>query len=295
VELSRRRTASAPSLNENSILVELGDTGRHRAIRYVDISGGIPGDIGGAVEVVPGKTSPTAGFGIRRTHGIVDRLWFAPHRHDNAAFLIELDDHIRTFVHDPDVILRVDAHSMCLDKAIQALTDFSDVLAVLIEFEQTRCGTHKNAVCSGGYIYRSGPRVNEDVTLGVRGDAQNLAEVDVIRHLQKIGRRVVRDFGNRALREDRYATEKGSEHSNKLHSTGYDFICHVSTQREEVWIKLSFVCGCRSSFCTRQPVISAVKISFSLRQSMAWTVVNSFNCLPALPNRPRTLPSSSIL
>jgi hypothetical protein len=53
--------------------------------------------------------------------------------------------------------------------------------------------------------------------------------------------------------------------------------------------------GRNVSFCTRQLASSPTSSSFSLRQSIALTMLNSFGIRPALPNWPTTLPSSSSL
>src|ERR1700736_4682020 len=132
-ELARRRSLTAPSLYEDPVLIEFRHPRGHRSIGYEDIPGGVPSHVRGAGEIVPGKTSaPAPSLGIRRAHRIVDRLRFSAQGHHNAALGIKLDDHVGPFVHDPDVVLRVDAHGMRLDKPIKSLPDFADVLSVLI-------------------------------------------------------------------------------------------------------------------------------------------------------------------
>ena len=54
-------------------------------------------------------------------------------------------------------------------------------------------------------------------------------------------------------------------------------------------------CGFRMIFCARQAEISDTNSSFGLRQSISWMVLNSPSPLPALPNLPTIVPSSSIL
>src|SRR6185295_1665927 len=49
------------------------------------------------------------------------------------------------------------------------------------------------------------------------------------------------------------------------------------------------------TFCARQLQISPTIRSFSVRQSMALTMPNSFGSLPALPNLPATCPFSCSL
>ncbi len=66
-------------------------------------------------------------------------------------------------------------------EAVQALADLADVLAGLIEFEQAR-------VLAAG--------VNEDVALGVGGDADAFAQVQIGWKLQEVRHRIVGDLGH---------------------------------------------------------------------------------------------------
>ena len=67
-----------------------------------------------------------------------DRLRPSAEHHHDASLGVELDDHVRPLVDDPDVVLRVDAHGVRELEAVQALADLADVGAVLIELEQPR-------------------------------------------------------------------------------------------------------------------------------------------------------------
>src|ERR1700758_311536 len=138
-ELARRRSLAAPGLNEHAILIEFRHPRGYRAIGYEDIPGGVPSHIGRAEEIVPGETSAAApSLGVRRTNGIVDRLRFSAHGHHHAAFWIKFDDHVRAFIHYPDVVLRVDAHGVRLNKPIESLPDFADIFTILIELKKAR-------------------------------------------------------------------------------------------------------------------------------------------------------------
>src|SRR5207253_5868928 len=66
----------------------------------------------------------------------VDRLGFPAHGHHHAAFRVELDDHVRAFIHDPYVVLRIDPHGVRKQEPVQALTDLADVVSVGGELEQ---------------------------------------------------------------------------------------------------------------------------------------------------------------
>ena len=94
---------------------------------------------------------------------------------------IELDDHVRSLVDDPDVVLRIDAHRVRELEAVVALADLADVVAVLIELEQARVGA---------------ARVDKDVSLGVGRHAHGFAQIQAGGKLQEIRHRLVRDFGH---------------------------------------------------------------------------------------------------
>src|SRR5207245_10203598 len=53
-ELARRCPPGAPRLDERAVLVELSDPGIPGAIRHEDISGSIPGHVGGPIEIISG-------------------------------------------------------------------------------------------------------------------------------------------------------------------------------------------------------------------------------------------------
>src|ERR1043166_4053541 len=104
-------------------------------------------------------------------------------------------------------------------------------------------------------------RVDEDVALGIRRDAADLAEIGVVRHRQRC-HGVKRDVGRGRLCE----------------------------QRERQQKHFHFAPPCRISFCTRHDSISPTMISFGLRQSIMWTTWNPPNSLLAWPNLPMTRP-----
>ena len=140
----------------------------------------IPGHVGRPVEVVAGHAgsngrrwrarrrapaprhvrappppSPSAPRGAA-TAGTVDRFRLAAHRHHDAALGIELDDHVRSFVDDPDVVLWIDAHRVREDEAVEALADLADELARRIELEQPRgAARERRGACRA---WRSGCR-----------------------------------------------------------------------------------------------------------------------------------------
>src|SRR5262245_19655901 len=70
---------------------------------------------------------------------------------------------------------------------------------------------------------------------------------------------------------------------------------HVASYRAADDVAGCILDGSRRTFCARQAEISDTKSWSGLRQSISWTVLNSPSPLPALPNLPMILPSSSIL
>src|SRR5215467_7613804 len=89
----------------------------------------------------------------------------APENHHDVAGLIELDDHIRTFINRPDVVILVDPHGVRFRPCIETLADLADELAFRTELEQLRRGgTVDRPRCS----IRA--RKDIDVSLGVYGD-----------------------------------------------------------------------------------------------------------------------------
>jgi hypothetical protein len=212
----------------------------------------------GLLKLSPGMPAPAA---------LADRLRLAAHRHGNAAVGREFEDHVRSAIDNPDVVLRVDLDGLGEQERIDALADLAHELAVTVELEQARAAVREDARASRGGIC-AGASVHEDVALRGGGDPGDLAQIHAVGELQEIG-----GFVREVLREQRRGEEQG----------------------EDSHCRPPFVFGCRLSFCTRQAVISETSNSFSLRQSISWTVPNSPNCLPGLPNFPRIVPSSSIL
>jgi hypothetical protein len=118
---------------------------------------------------------------VIRRHVEVRR--FAPaaeHPHD-AALRVHLQDHVRTLVDDPDVVLLVDAHRVRERPRKVVLADFAHELALRIELEQLR---------GDGHIGRTADiaaREHEHVALRVDRHAGDFAEVNVGRQRQRIG------------------------------------------------------------------------------------------------------------
>ena len=113
---------------------------------------------------------------VRRRDDAVDGGRTAAEHHQHLALRVELGDHVGAFVDRPDIVLRIDAHRMGELEAVIALADFLEEIAVLVELEQPRVGAAMK---------------DEDVALGVGGDADRLAEIFARRKLQEIRHRGV--------------------------------------------------------------------------------------------------------
>src|ERR1700676_4863825 len=110
----------------------------------------------------------------------------------------------------------------------------------------------------------------------------------MLRQLQEVWGGIVRYFGNGSLSPQRTAKDQRRRGQEK------SCIARHGSLRSYFELK-PLLCGCRLIFCTRQAVISETSSSFSFRQSISCTVLNSPSCLPACPNLPTIVPSSSIL
>src|SRR6266536_551214 len=119
------------------------------------------------------------------------------------------------------------------------------------------------------------PRVDEDLALRILSDAADFADEQIERRLQEVGVCAASDAPNARTAAATDALSVG--------------VITVS------YCALVFMaCGLSRIFCERQSLISAVKMTFGSRQSIWWIVANSPGPLPAFPNLPMIVPSSSI-
>ena len=131
----------------------------------------------------------------------------------------------------------------------------------------------------------AGAGVDVDLALRIGTDAADFADEDVGGRAQQVGVGVEGDLGHRALGADERAAGD-QRRGETLEQTG-------AVHRAPPWLVVAV--GLSTIFCDRQLLISAVKITFGSRQSIWWMVANSPAALPARPNLPTMVPSSSIL
>src|SRR6187399_1493847 len=170
VQLIRLGATRPDRLDEAPVLVVLRDARVDVAIGHVDVAGRIPGDVGRAVEAV--RLGRRRGGKARSRLDTTDRLGTPAHGHQHPPFGVELHDHVRAFVHGPDVVLRVHADGVRHLEAVETLADLADEGALLIELEQPRVAA---------------AREDEDVALRIARHADPLAEVEVGRQLEEVG------------------------------------------------------------------------------------------------------------
>ena len=163
--------------DEPAVLVVLHDARVDVAVGDEDVALRVPGHVGRPAEQVLLRRRRRQ----RAVEGALDRLGPPAEHHHDAALGVELDDHVRPLVHDPDVVVLVDADRVRELEAVEALADLADEVAVLVELEQARVAA---------------ARVDEDVALRIGGDADALAEIQVRRQLEEVRHRRERDLGN---------------------------------------------------------------------------------------------------
>ncbi len=129
-------------------------------------------------------------------------------------FRVDANDHVRTLVDCPQIVVFVVTNRMRVRPGVEALADFADELARLVEEEHLR---RSGAVGRPAGAVRAG--VNRDLTLGVDSDAGHLAEVHVGRKLQKIGIAVERNLRHRLLSKRRWTQRDERRYKPFLHGS----------------------------------------------------------------------------
>ena len=143
---------------------------------------------------------------------LVGAFGAASENHDDAARLVELDDHVGTFVDGPDVVVLIDAHAVGFGPGVKTLADFTQVRAVGAELKKLR---RRRRV--GGTVGAVGSREHEDVPLGIDGHARDLAEIHSGRKLEEIRNGVKSKFRHALLREQRRSEQHGQQEKTHFH------------------------------------------------------------------------------
>src|ERR1700687_294067 len=137
-----------------------------------------------------------------RLGSFVGGFLLAAEDHRDAALRIELDDHVGALVGNPDVVSLVDADGMREGPGVKVVADLAKEFSVRGKFEE---------LCGGGAVGGTrgvATREDEDVALGVDGDADGFAEVEIGGELEEIGNGVVADCGYGGLLGEKRSGQK---------------------------------------------------------------------------------------
>src|SRR5208282_864304 len=103
----------------------------------VSVAGGIPSHVGDLAEKSIDGRKRRLGM-LERLGAFVGSFLLAAEDHGDAAIGAELDDHVGTFVGDPDVVVLIDANGMCEGPGVKIVADFLDESSVGSELEELR-------------------------------------------------------------------------------------------------------------------------------------------------------------
>ena len=206
-ELSGRRAFVAPRHDPVATLAVLGHPRVDVPIGDVDVSGRVPGDVGGLAEqsinrrkrridVLPGLCFVIGGF------------LSAAKDHQHAARFAELDDHIRAFVDCPDIVVSIDPHAVSKGPCVKTLADFPDEFSLGTKLEQL-CGGRRVS----GSVRAVRARKHIDVPFGVHRDARHLAEIHLGWKLEELGDRFERNVWCSLLRQCRCGKQRRRDKS----------------------------------------------------------------------------------
>ncbi len=208
-ELAGLIAGFAPGLEPVAVLVDFRDAGIDVAIADVRVTHGVPRNIGNLAEhSIDGRERRLDV--LERLGAFIGGFLLATENHDDAAFGIELDDHVGTFVGDPDVVVLIDFDGVTERPSVQVVADFAEKFSVRSEFEELR----RSGGVGGARSVTAGK--DEDVALGIDGDAGGFGEIDVRRKFQEIGNRLKADFG-RLLGEKRRSSEEEQNENRAFH------------------------------------------------------------------------------
>src|SRR2546422_4816398 len=178
----------APGFEPVAVLVDLGDARIDVAVADVSVAGGIPSHVRNLAEHAIDRSKGWLDV-LERLGAFVGGFLLATEDHHDAAFGIELDNHVGAFVGDPDVVVLIDFDGVGEGPGVEVVADFAEEFSVGSKFEELRG--------SGGVGGAGGvaAREDEDVAFRIDGDTGGFAEINIGRKLQEVGGGMEKDFG----------------------------------------------------------------------------------------------------
>src|SRR5678816_2670193 len=111
IELPILVSGFSKRLHPVAILVVFGDSGIDVSIADENVALTVPGYVCGLPELTVDRW-PWRSHARPRDCSFIRSFLLAAKYHFDAAFRIELDDHVGAFVHGPDVVVAIDSHGV---------------------------------------------------------------------------------------------------------------------------------------------------------------------------------------
>ena len=106
-------------------------------------------------------------------------LFASEHQH-HFSFGIELDDHVRTFVGHPDVIVLINFHGVRKRPGVEVMANLANEFSVGAKLEELRGGG------TVGWSRGAAARKNNNVPFRIERDSRSFAKIKVRRKLEKV-------------------------------------------------------------------------------------------------------------
>jgi hypothetical protein len=104
----------------------------------------------------------------------------------NAAIGIELDHHAGHLIHDPDIVLRIDADLLRNHEPVRVLADLADELSSLVELQQPRASVSERPGGADGDGGMARACVNENIALGIYSHTSDFTQMNIVWKLERL-------------------------------------------------------------------------------------------------------------
>src|SRR5213079_164060 len=119
---------------------------------------------------------------------VIRGLLLAAEHHYYASLRIEFNDHVRTLVGNPDVVLAIDFDRVRVRPRVEVVADLAHELAVRAKLEKLR------STRPIGRPRRIATRENKDVSLGIDCHACHFPKIQIGGKFQKVRNRTVTNY-----------------------------------------------------------------------------------------------------